>query len=62
MWRSMIDEVMFEIREMTGQVYRNSYAGSTAEDVSISQVAHVQDPTHPLPRLVGANSEGAGAA
>lgn len=62
MWRSMIDEVMYEIREMTGQVYRNSYAGSTAEDVSISQVAHVQDPTHPLPRLVGANSEGGGAA
>ncbi|MFZ9541112.1 MAG: lysophospholipid acyltransferase family protein [Ilumatobacteraceae bacterium] len=59
-WRSMIDEVMFEIREMTGQTYRNVYAGSTSEseDVSLSQVAHVQDPTHPLPRMVGANSEG----
>ncbi|MFM8848532.1 MAG: lysophospholipid acyltransferase family protein [Actinomycetota bacterium] len=64
MWRSMTDEVMFEIREMTGQTYRNAYAGSSAEsaDVAISQVAHVQDPTHPLPRLVGANSEGSGAA
>ena len=26
-WRSMIDEVMFEIRELTGQEYRNHYAG-----------------------------------
>jgi 1-acyl-sn-glycerol-3-phosphate acyltransferase len=26
-WRSMIDEVMFEIREMTGQTYKNVYAG-----------------------------------
>jgi 1-acyl-sn-glycerol-3-phosphate acyltransferase len=30
-WRSMMDEVMFEIRELTGQEYRNVYAGSTAE-------------------------------
>jgi 1-acyl-sn-glycerol-3-phosphate acyltransferase len=30
-WRSMIDEVMFEIREMTGQEYRNTYAGAKAE-------------------------------
>jgi 1-acyl-sn-glycerol-3-phosphate acyltransferase len=30
-WRSMIDEVMFEIREMTGQTYRNVYAGTKAE-------------------------------
>ena len=27
----MIDEVMFEIRELTGQEYRNVYAGKTAE-------------------------------
>ncbi len=26
-WRSMIDEIMFEIREMTGQTYHNHYAG-----------------------------------
>ena len=58
-WRSMMDEVMFEIREMTGQTYRNVYAGSTSEseDVNIGAVAHVQDPTHPLPRLAGAISE-----
>ena len=30
-WRSMTDEVMFEIREMTGQEYRNRYAGETAD-------------------------------
>ncbi len=30
-WRSMIDEVMFEVREMTGQEYRNRYAGETAD-------------------------------
>ena len=30
-WRSMIDEVMFEIREMTGQVYKNVYAGKSTE-------------------------------
>jgi 1-acyl-sn-glycerol-3-phosphate acyltransferase len=58
-WRSMMDEVLFEIREMTGQTYRNVYAGSTSEseDVNIGSVAHVQDPTHPLPRLVGAITE-----
>ena len=44
-WRSMIDEVMFEIREMTGQVYKNIYAGktSTSENVVFSRVAHTND-------------------
>lgn len=58
----MMDEVMFEIREMTGQRYRNVYAGSSSEseEVTIGAVAHVQDPTHPVPRLVGAISEGLG--
>ena len=30
-WRSMTDEVMYEIREMTGQDYVNAYAGKRAE-------------------------------
>ena len=30
-WRSMTDEVMYEIRELTGQTYVNRYAGATAE-------------------------------
>jgi hypothetical protein len=44
-WRSMIDEVLFEIREMTGQVYKNIYAGktSTSENVVFSRVAHTND-------------------
>lgn len=44
-WRSMIDEVMFEIREMTGQVYKNVYAGktSTSESVVTSRVGHTDD-------------------
>jgi len=29
--RAMIDEVMFEIRELTGQEYVNTYAGSSAD-------------------------------
>ncbi|HEX4980261.1 MAG TPA: lysophospholipid acyltransferase family protein [Ilumatobacteraceae bacterium] len=30
-YRSMMDEVMFEIRELTGQVYRDVYAGQEPE-------------------------------
>jgi 1-acyl-sn-glycerol-3-phosphate acyltransferase len=30
-WRTMIDEVMFEIREMTGQTYLDQYAGHRSE-------------------------------
>jgi len=45
-WRSMIDEVMFEIREITGQEYRNVYAGSTAdaEPTLAARVAVVSEP------------------
>jgi 1-acyl-sn-glycerol-3-phosphate acyltransferase len=47
-WREMIDEVMFEIREMTGQVYKNVYAGKSTEStvvdsVATGQVGHVSD-------------------
>lgn len=43
-WRSMIDEVMFEIREMTGQVYRNVYAGSSdVAETTTSRVASFTD-------------------
>ena len=44
----MIDEVMFEIREMTGQEYRNHYAGeapdTATEEVAIGRPASVTDP------------------
>src|SRR4051794_3997957 len=40
-WRSMIDEVMFEIGEMTGQDYRNHYAGEKVEvSTDVPVVAH----------------------
>jgi 1-acyl-sn-glycerol-3-phosphate acyltransferase len=60
-WRSMIDEVMFEIRELTGQEYRNHYAGekvdTSVEVPVVATPAHVTDPA-PAPRpereLVGA--------
>jgi 1-acyl-sn-glycerol-3-phosphate acyltransferase len=44
-WRSMIDEVMFEVQSMTGQVYKNVYAGKTAdsEPITTGKVGHVQD-------------------
>ncbi len=44
-WRSMIDEVMFEIRELTGQEYVNRYHGDTAdyEPTVTAHVAHTTD-------------------
>jgi 1-acyl-sn-glycerol-3-phosphate acyltransferase len=47
-WRSMIDEVMFEIREITGQDYCNHYAGeapdTAAETNAVARPARVTDP------------------
>jgi hypothetical protein len=40
----MIDEIMFEIREMTGQAYHNHYSGQPeTERSSPSKVATVSD-------------------
>ena len=53
-WRSMIDEVMFEIREMTGQTYRNVYAGQAdVEDHPAARLATVEDDSESR-RLVSA--------
>jgi hypothetical protein len=43
----MTDEVMFEIRELTGQVYRDHYAGQEAADehTGVARPASVADPT-----------------
>ncbi len=51
-WRSMIDEVMFEIRELTGQAYVNTYAGSKAETepTVAARVASVSEP-NPIPSV-----------
>ena len=48
--RSMTDEVMYEIREMTGQEYVNSYAGKVAEteptiEAHVGSVADAPDPS-----------------
>jgi 1-acyl-sn-glycerol-3-phosphate acyltransferase len=45
-WRSMMDEVMFEIRELTGQEYRDHYSGEAppAEPDVIARPASVADP------------------
>jgi 1-acyl-sn-glycerol-3-phosphate acyltransferase len=60
-WRSMIDEVMFEIREMTGQTYRNHYAGERVEtSTDVPVVAHpasvTDDMRSHVPELVGAGT------
>jgi 1-acyl-sn-glycerol-3-phosphate acyltransferase len=43
--RGYIDEVMFEIREMTGQVYKDVYATKRADvaPADVAQIAHVGD-------------------
>jgi hypothetical protein len=43
--RQITDELMFEIRELTGQEYRNVYAGKTAETepTVAAKVATVSD-------------------
>ena len=44
--RQITDELMFEICELTGQEYRNVYAGQTADTepvVAAARVAHVSD-------------------
>ncbi len=56
--RQIADELMFEIRELTGQEYKNVYAGKKADnDIVIpAKVAHVSDPDDvPEPVLVGAS-------
>jgi 1-acyl-sn-glycerol-3-phosphate acyltransferase len=59
-WRSMMDEVMFEIRELTGQEYVDHYAGETptVEDAVVAKPASVADPPTARGRdrhLVGAH-------
>ena len=41
-WRTMIDEVMFEIREVTGQTYLNEYAGQRT--ATSTELPAVTDP------------------
>jgi 1-acyl-sn-glycerol-3-phosphate acyltransferase len=45
-YRQIIDEVMFEIRELTGQTYKDVYATKKAEALptEAAKVAHVHEP------------------
>ena len=52
----MIDEVMYEIREMTGQDYKDMYAGQPdIEHTAPAHVATVADELHADRELVGAS-------
>ena len=51
----MIDEVMFEIREMTGQDYRNHYAGEKVERRRVP-VAPGRRRHRPVPHQPGARA------
>jgi 1-acyl-sn-glycerol-3-phosphate acyltransferase len=56
--REITDELMFEIRELTGQQYRNVYAGKTAETEptpTAAVVAHVGDADEREPVLAGSS-------
>ncbi|WP_394937397.1 hypothetical protein [uncultured Ilumatobacter sp.] len=55
----MIDEVMFEIRELSGQEYVNRYHGDEAdsEPVVMAQVGHVADAVSAA-RELGAAADG----
>ena len=48
-WRAMTDEVMFEIREMTGQVYKNVYAGKGGESgTPVASIGTTQATPEPM--------------
>jgi 1-acyl-sn-glycerol-3-phosphate acyltransferase len=47
-YRQLIDEVMFEIREMTGQQYRDVYATKRADALPAEQ-AHISHVSEPVP-------------
>ena len=54
-WRSMMDEVMFEIREMTGQTYHDVYSGEReAAEHEPGRVGTVADQPVPERELVSA--------
>jgi 1-acyl-sn-glycerol-3-phosphate acyltransferase len=53
--RQITDELMYEIRELTGQEYRNVYAGKTA-DTEPTVVAKVATMSDSKAELVGASS------
>lgn len=59
--RQLTDEVMFEIRELTGQQYRNVYAGASAETEPVER-ARVVDTTGASALGETSGSDGVGGA
>ena len=61
-YRALIDEVMFEIRELSGQEYVDDYAGSSAdaagESRTTAEPAHLQDAPDVAPASDGTPSRG----
>ena len=59
--RQITDELMFEIRELTGQEYRNTYATKKADSLPTDKavIAHVHDEVDPAPErsLISAGVE-----
>ena len=53
--RQIIDEVMYEIRELTGQEYVDEYASKKAEGIPAAETAHVVE-------LEATGTDGHGAA
>jgi 1-acyl-sn-glycerol-3-phosphate acyltransferase len=55
-WRSMMDEVMYEIREMTGQEYVHHYAGEapaeTTRVATVTDISRASAPAGVAPELV----------
>lgn len=45
-YRAMIDEVMFEIRELSGQEYVNVYSGKTEEAAEAAETREAARPAH----------------
>jgi len=54
--REITDELMYEIRDLTGQDYRNVYAGKTAE-TEPTVVAKVANLTDQQQELVGSAAQ-----
>jgi len=55
--RQITDELMYEIRELTDQEYRNVYSGKTADvepTLAPARVAHVGDELPRVPEMAGA--------
>lgn len=55
-WRELTDEVMFEIRELSGQEYRNTYASKKPEtlhpETAVTGPHHGGTQTEPVPEVV----------